>query len=90
MGSKLVLITNRKSICITIGDLEWPWTAQWPFCVISPNRIHVQCRLKTIIRHASVSKSTFDSLWPHYLRSARLFSEYLGKTTGGNSRDFRL
>jgi len=38
IGSKLVLVTNRKSICTKIGDFEWPWTAQWPsFCVISPN-----------------------------------------------------
>ena len=28
-------------------------------------RIHVQCRLETIIGHASVSKSTFDSLGPY-------------------------
>ena len=27
--SNLVLITNRKSIWIKIGDLEWPWTAWW-------------------------------------------------------------
>jgi len=24
IGVKLVLITNRKSICTKIGDLEWP------------------------------------------------------------------
>ena len=37
IGRKLVVITNWKSICTKIGDLEWPWTAQWPFCAISPN-----------------------------------------------------
>jgi len=50
-----------------IGDLECPWTAQWPyFFVISPISCTI-CRCKTIrpIRPTSVSKSTFDSLWPY-------------------------
>jgi len=29
------------------------------------HRIRVQCRLKTVTRPTSVSKSTFDSLWPY-------------------------
>jgi len=29
------------------------------------HRIRVRCRRKTIVRLTSVSKSTFDSLWPY-------------------------
>jgi len=46
---------------VTLNDLE---RRNGPFALF--HRIHVQCRLKTIIiRPASVSKSTYDSLWPH-------------------------
>jgi len=46
------------------------------------HRIHVRCRRKTI---TSVSKSTFDSYMTILIRSAQLFSDYLGKTNSDSS-----
>ena len=42
---------------VTLNDLE---RRNGPFALF--HRIHVQCRLETIIRPTAVSKSTFDSL----------------------------
>jgi len=61
---KLVLINSRKSYMrlplvlklMTLNDLEWR------NCPALFHRIRVRCRRKTI---TSVSKSTFDGLWPY-------------------------
>jgi len=65
----LVLITNRNSHMsfrlvpesVTLNDLEG---CNGPYFALF-HRIRVQYRLNTIIRPISVSKSTFDSLWPY-------------------------
>jgi len=66
VGGKLVLITNRKPYMgfrfvpksVTLNDLE---RRNGPYFALF-HRIHVRCRRKPI---TSVSKSTFDSLWPY-------------------------
>jgi len=64
IGGKLVLITNRKSYLskvpksMTLNDLERRYGRYFALF----HRIHVRCRRKTI---TSVSKSSFDSLWPY-------------------------
>ena len=63
IGGKLVLITNRKSYMsfrlvlksVTLNDLE---LCNGPYFAL----FHRIRRRKTIMRHSTVSKSTFDSL----------------------------
>ena len=69
MGFRLV----PKSV--TLNDLERRNGSYFTLF----HRIRVRCRRKTI---TSVSKSTFDSI---LIRSAQLFSDYLGKTNSDNS-----
>jgi len=65
IGSKLVLITNRKSHMsfrlvpksVTLNDLE---RCNGPYFALFAN-FRARCRCKTIIRPTSVSKSTFNS-----------------------------
>ena len=62
-----MLMTNRKSYMsfrlvpksvVALNNLKW---RSGPYFALF-HRIRIQCRLKTIIRPTSVSKSTFDSL----------------------------
>jgi len=48
---------------VTLNDLE---RGNDPYCALFHCiRVGLRCRYKTIIRPTSVSKSTFDSLWPY-------------------------
>jgi len=65
---------------VTLNDLELNGVIAFALF----HRIRAQCLLKTIIRPTSVSKSTFDSLWPYWY-DAQSFNDYLGKTNCDNS-----
>ena len=68
-------------ISVTLNDIERP---NGPYFALF-HLILVRYHHKTIVRLTSVSKSTFDSLWPLLIPSAQLFSDYLSKTNSDNS-----